>query len=261
MVRGAIDAGLVGSGAEAARFIEEPLPDWQPVVLGAATDSCPAVLVLQTGVGKVNAASAVMRVLHDHPNATIINLGICGLLPAFACVDDPACECMRSLGIGSVLLASASVYADEGVQMPSEFKSIGAMGFPLGPFGDEGVLPSPDLADALRPFADACRPIATVSTCSGTDALALEIATRTNAAGEAMEGAAIAHVIARHNALRALSAATGPTSDAPTTARFAELRVISNTTGDRARQQWDIPKAAAKLREVVCALLREPTHS
>lgn len=288
IVRGAMDAGLIAADSEPARSAEphHSPTDWLPVALSGGSASRPTVLLLQTGVGKVNAAGAVARLLAEHPAATVINLGICGLLPSFACVDDPACECLQELRIGSSLLASASIYADEGVQTPSEFKSIGAMGFPLGPFADAGIEPSPELAAILRPFTDGCRPIATVSTCSGTDALALEIATRTGAAGEAMEGAAIGHVIARHNALRAAgfaaagsviagSAAAGSGLTAPANdgsdavhsattaapslalARFAELRVISNTTGDRPRQTWDIPKAAAKLRELVAKMLRE----
>jgi futalosine hydrolase len=75
--------------------------------------------------------------------------------------------------------------------------------------------------------------IATVSTCSGTNALAREIVTRTGAEVEAMEGAAVGLVASRLGV------------------GFAEVRVISNTTGDRGSQQWDLPGALAALREWV----------
>ncbi len=84
---------------------------------------------------------------------------------------------------------------------------------------------------------------------------------RTAAAGEAMEGAAIGHIIARHNAMRVSGASQGNGSSSMPLARFAELRVVSNTTGDRARQTWDIPKAAARLQELVARMLSEKTDT
>jgi futalosine hydrolase len=75
--------------------------------------------------------------------------------------------------------------------------------------------------------------IATVSTCSGTDAAATEIAHRTGAAAEAMEGAAVGLVAFRHKVA------------------FAEVRVISNTTGDRSRQVWALEESLAELGKFV----------
>ena len=72
-------------------------------------------------------------------------------------------------------------------------------------------------------------PIATVATCSGTDAAAAEVARRTGAVAEAMEGAAVVHAARR---LRT---------------RAIELRVISNTTGDRPAQRWDLTGALSAL--------------
>jgi futalosine hydrolase len=83
--------------------------------------------------------------------------------------------------------------------------------------------------------------IATVSTCSGTDELARAVAARTRACVEAMEGAAIAHALAR---------LPGPRIP------FCEIRVVSNTTGDRSKQQWDIRGSLVKLSDVAAALAR-----
>ena len=69
----------------------------------------------------------------------------------------------------------------------------------------------------------------TVATCSGSDAAAAEVARRTGAIAEAMEGAAVVHA-ARRLATPAI-----------------ELRAISNTTGDRAAQVWDLPSALQSL--------------
>ena len=72
-------------------------------------------------------------------------------------------------------------------------------------------------------------PIATVATCSGTDAAAESVARRTGAVAEAMEGAAVVHA-ARRLGVPAI-----------------ELRVISNTTGDREDQEWDLAGALVVL--------------
>jgi futalosine hydrolase len=77
--------------------------------------------------------------------------------------------------------------------------------------------------------------IATVSTCSGTDARAAAIAQRTGAIAEAMEGAAVALAALRIG---------GPGFP------VLEVRAISNTTGDRPRQRWDLEAGFAGLRRI-----------
>jgi futalosine hydrolase len=132
------------------------------------------------------------------------------------------------------------VYADEGMESPTGFLDCQAMGFPLGPFDGSAIPADPVLLDVLRPLCEASGPIATVSTCSGTDARAAAVRARTGALAEAMEGAAVAHVAVRMAHLhpgRAL--ATG------------ELRVISNTTGQRDLQVWDIKRSLSRLTDVL----------
>jgi nucleoside phosphorylase len=114
----------------------------------------------------------------------------------------------------------------------------------LGPAPVEGarvVVPG-WLVERLREVDGAAKVggVATVSTCSGTDVLAARVCERTGAVAEAMEGAAVALVGAR------LGVAAG------------EVRVISNTTGERSRQVWDLPTAlrgverfAARLGQLV----------
>ena len=83
--------------------------------------------------------------------------------------------------------------------------------------------------------------IATVATCSATDELADEIALRTGSVAEAMEGAAVLHA-ARVLGVPAL-----------------ELRVISNTTGNRGEQVWDLPRAFEALSDLAGALALHTT--
>lgn len=107
------------------------------------------------------------------------------------------------------------------------------MGFPMGPFRGSAIPASPAVLEVLKPLVDAVGPVATVSTCSGVGSLAEQVRARTGAVAECMEGAAVAHVGAR------LGVPTG------------ELRVISNTTGDRPGQRWDLKGALAGLEAVI----------
>lgn len=187
--------------------------------------------VLETGVGKGCASGAVARCFDPARHRAVVNLGVAGALPGSA------------LAIADVVLATQSVYADEGALMPDGFIDVASMGF--GPDPREraiGAEAEPGLFARLQPLTVHSGAIATVSTCSGMDALALEVARRTRAVAEAMEGAAIAFTCLR---LAALIRADIP---------FAEVRVISNTTGDRPRQVWDLSGALRRLSEVAAAL-------
>ncbi len=199
---------------------------WKPLALHDRYD------LVVTGIGKVNAAGAILRVLDPLRHAAVLSTGVCGSLPGPDGTHAP---------LGAVVLGTASVYADEGLRTPDGFLTCDAMGFPLGRFSDGAVLPDAGLAQALAPLADVSGPIATVSTCSGTGAGAEDVAQRTGAVAEAMEGAAIGHALSR----------LAETGGAGGSAAFAELRVVSNTTGDRGGQAWDLRGALGRLRELL----------
>ncbi|MEZ6234107.1 MAG: futalosine hydrolase [Phycisphaerales bacterium] len=195
--------------------------DWVLHALG------PGFELLVTGVGKSNAAGAVGRLLDPARHAGVVNLGVCGALPVGG--ERPL---RFERGIGDVILADGSVFADEGVD-GERFVTTSELGFPPTPLStDEAFRPSPDLRARLGALATVVAPIGTVSTCAGTDALAVRIAARTGAAAEAMEGAAIALVCHR------------------LAVPFAEMRVVSNTTGSRTDQRWDLPGSLARLSDV-----------
>ena len=184
------------------------------------------VEMVVTGVGKSQAAGAIGWAFDPDRHAGVLNIGIGGLLPG-----GPA-----GVDLGSVVLASRSIFADEGGQTPGGFQSIDAMGFPAAGFGEAGMPCEPAWRDALLFISDCSGWAATVSTCSGTDARARAIADRTGAIVENMEGAAVAAALSR------LPIAARP--------GFAEIRIISNITGDRDKQRWDLPRALKRVGQV-----------
>lgn len=188
-----------------------------------------------SGVGKSNAAGATAFALtRIEPRcAWALNLGVAGALPRSG-GDDRSRAQLRQC-----VVATASVFADEGLAAPDGFTDVAAMGFP--PLDGSAGMAAPcdkRLVELLASSADARGPIATVSTCSGTDALARAVAQRTGAIAEAMEGAAVGLVAARLGV------------------PFAELRTISNFTGDRPSQTWDIRGALERMERAVATLTR-----
>lgn len=186
--------------------------------------------MLITGVGKANAAAALAYAFDAARHTLVLNVGIAGALPR--------ADGTPAVPLAHVLAATRSVYADEGVQTPGRFITMHELGFAPGTFAETGVTPPPELLATVTPYVHITGPIATVSTCSGTDNLAREIAHRTGAIAEAMEGAALAHIAHR------LGAA------------FLELRAVSNTTGDRTGQQWAIRPALDALATVLGRVLQ-----
>jgi futalosine hydrolase len=179
-----------------------------------------ALDLVESGVGKAQAAGAVAWAFDPARHAGVVNLGVGGALPG------------AGLGLGSVVLATESVFADEGLVHSGGFETTDVMGFPSLRPGAGEVAPA--WREILTPLTDMSGTVATVSTCSGTDEAARTIEARTGAMCEAMEGAAIGAALAR----------------LPTPPAFAEIRVISNTTGDRNRQRWDLPAALSRLTSV-----------
>ncbi len=203
----------------------EPQARWEVRSLGERLD------LVVTGVGKANAAAGLARVFDALTHRGVISLGLGGVLPG------------GGVSTGDVVLASVSIYADEGMVTPEGFMTIADMGFApsQGGPGHEavGIAGWPWVIEALKPCARTVGPIATVSTCAGTDAQARQIVERTNAIVEAMEGAAVGFTTQRLGGGMAA---------------FAELRVVSNSTGDREQQVWDISEGIARLRDLAALL-------
>lgn len=173
--------------------------------------------IIVSGIGRTNAAAATTEaILCGGPIDAVMNIGIAGALPG------------EDLHLGAAVVATSCVYVEEGLIAPAGFADMAAMGLGLGDFEGNAVPVDARLLSLLAPrFRTG--PIATVATCSGTDAAASAVARRTGAIAEAMEGAAVVHAARRKNV------------------PAIELRVVSNTTGDRDRQQWDLAGALAVL--------------
>ena len=198
---------------------------WERVGVSGLGDV--GVDLVWTGVGKANACGAVGRVLDSDRHIGVLSAGIAGALPA----DSGCCACQ----VLDVVCARESVFADEGVQTPDGFESLAKMGFPLFDDGTDLIAHPKESLDWLDRFSDVSGAVACVSVCSGTDAQSRAVAARTGAIAEAMEGAAIG-LGARRVDRRILT---------------GELRVISNTTGARGSQRWDLDGAMDRLGEVI----------
>ena len=183
-------------------------------------------LVVAGGVGRTNAAAATTQaIIKRGPFDAVISAGIAGALPD------------SNLAVGDGVVASSCVYHEEGIITANGFANTASMGFPLGDFEGNFVPVDDRLLDRVGDLLP-IGPIATVATCSGTDALAAEVARRTGAVAEAMEGAAVVH------AARLLYTPA------------IEIRTISNYSGNRATQQWDLQAAFAKLHETMVKVMQ-----
>ena len=177
--------------------------------------------VVASGIGRTNAAVATTTAIHNEgPFDSVISAGVAGSLPN------------GNLSIGDVVVASSCVYMEEGLVTPDGFRDMDAMGFSLGDFSGNTVPVDATLVSLLGAIG-MTGSIATVATCSGTDEQASLVAERTGCVCEAMEGAAVVHA-ARIAGLPA-----------------SEIRVISNTTGNREAQKWDLDLALESLRVAI----------
>ena len=180
----------------------------------------PGAIVEVGGIGRTNAALAVARAERVHGAFdAVLSAGIAGALPD------------SDLVIGDSVVATRSVYAEEGIMTPQGFSDLGSMGFRLGPFEGNAVPGDPALIDLFGGLGSAGI-VATVATCSGTNEAAREVVDRTGAIAEAMEGASVLHAAATFG-MAAL-----------------EIRVISNTTGTRDAQEWNLDLAFERLGEL-----------
>ena len=183
--------------------------------------------VVVSGVGRVNAAVSTALALKRAEFDAALSVGIAGALPG------------SELNPGAVVVADRAIYAEEGMLAPDGFHDLASMGFPPAQFFQgNAVACDKGLVEGLAAGISGARigAIATVATCSATDAGAREIMERTGALAEAMEGAAVVH------AARLLGTPAG------------EVRAISNWTGDREKQGWDLNAALETLAEIARGL-------
>ncbi len=183
------------------------------------------VASLELGVGKVASTLSLTYALALRRPEAVLLVGVCGAYP-----DRHRTPGSPGLAVLDTCVVGSEVLVDEGVQTPAGFLALDTMRLgEIGPFAADVDL-SAGIAELL-----ACPIVAgaTVSTCAGVDALSQAFAQRSAAQIENMEGAAVAMVCRRFDV------------------RFAQLRVVSNLTGDRERGGWDLEGALARLRAAV----------
>ncbi len=115
-----------------------------------------SVVLLETGVGPVNAACAATRFLAQSPAAALIVCGVGGAYPG------------SGLETGDVLCAQEEVYGDLGADSETGFVDMQQLGFPV-------VAADPPLYNRLPLDLYPCERrgvFVTRSTCTGSDAAA-----------------------------------------------------------------------------------------
>jgi futalosine hydrolase len=177
----------------------------------------PAVAIVRTGVGAVNAAYAATLFLSKSGAREVVVCGVAGAYPS------------SGLRVGDVVCAESECYGDLGATSPSGFLDMKALGFPVvdGPNPLFNELPM-----QIFPVPRRAR-FVTMTSCTGTDHDARAIETRTGGAVESMEGAAIAHIAHLHGV------------------RVGEVRGISNIVTDRDPGAWRLKDAALAAQEAL----------
>lgn len=204
------------------------LPPSMPVRLGpydAVRTGRTTVVV--SGVGPAPAAAAAATALAHAHHDLLLSLGICGGFPGAA-------------EVGDLVVATEIVAADVGADSPEGFLGLSALGW-----AEEALPVDTALVQRVAELlgkADlpvVTGPLLTVSTATGTDERALELASRHGAVGEAMEGRGVADAAAPHGV------------------PVVEVRAVSNAVGRRDRAAWRIPQALIRLEQAAAALLDE----
>jgi len=176
-------------------------------------------------------AMQLSRLLSEHTPTAVLLCGCGGAYPE------------NGLPIGSLALAETEVFGDLGVATAEKFIPLDQLDLPqnpqLAPIVQQTFTLNSDLLKwALEILPDAVSgPFVTVNRCSGTPDLSHELQQRTGGICENMEGAAAAQVCAEF--------------EIP----LLELRGISNPTGTRDPQQWDINRGAESAQLGILELL------
>ena len=125
-----------------------------------ALGEVPDAHIVVSGVGRTNAAAATTLASIAHgPFDAAISIGLAGALPE------------SQLEPGDLIAADQCVYAEEGIMTPEGFLDITGLGFQLGADPGNAISCDEDLVRRLQAVAPIMS-IATVATCSGTDAAA-----------------------------------------------------------------------------------------
>lgn len=190
------------------------------------------ILLSHGGIGQVNMAMQLTRLLSEYTPIAVLLCGCGGSYPG------------SGLQIGSLTLAKEEIFGDLGVATRDKFIPLDHLDLPqnpqLAPIIQQSLPLDADLlkwAQEILPEA-LCGSFVTVNCCSGTIDLSVELQQRTGGICENMEGAAAAQVCAEFNT------------------PLLELRGISNPTGTRDPQQWDMVRGVEAAQLGILELLK-----
>jgi futalosine hydrolase len=194
----------------------------EPIDLGPyRAVSTGAAAVVVSGIGPAAAAAGTASALALGSFDLVVSAGICGGF-------------FGATQIGDVVVATDLIAADLGADSPEGFLAMSALGWADDVHTVDTGLVS-QVAQAIGEVVTG--PVITVSTVTGTDARAGELAERHGAVAEAMEGWGV------------LTAAL------PHGLPVLEVRTVSNVVGIRDTSTWDFPAAFASLTRIGTALL------
>ena len=193
------------------------------------------VYLALTGMGKVNAAAVSALLLEKLRPRLLVSTGCGGAYLG------------SGLTVGSLAVATAEIYGDEGILTVDGWHTLEIIGIPSverkgNRYSNEFPL-SMQTAEKVFHFAKSLElPVrrgkfVTVSTCSGTSNRGNELFNRFGGICENMEGAAAAHVALLY--------------DTP----FLEIRGISNMVEDRDISKWDIPRSVEMVQRFLLRCL------
>ncbi len=189
------------------------------------------VLMLNTGIGKVNAAHSATCLIENYPVKSLINMGVGGAYPE------------SGLKIGDIAIASKEIYGDEGVITSKGWTGMTEIGIPVVQIGGKKYFNEFKLNSTLskklitRHLSPVTKiksgPFVTVSSTTGTHKRAAALRKRFHAVCENMEGAAIAQVCAIYKI------------------PMLEIRGISNIVGERDKRKWNLDLASETCQKLV----------
>jgi futalosine hydrolase len=194
------------------------------------------VVICVSGVGKINAAGATAALIERHQPQLVISTGCAGAYKG------------SGLSIGDLAVASEEILGDEGVITSKGWLDLQGIKMPYLDLGgqrfyNEIPLSVPAAEKAVQ-LAESCGialfagRFVTVSTCSGSDQRAEELARRYAAVCENMEGAAVALTCLRYGI------------------DCLEIRGISNLVEERNMAAWDVTRAVEAAQHFVLRYLK-----
>jgi futalosine hydrolase len=207
-----------------------------------------SVALLNSGLGKVNAAHAATCVLESFKVKCIVSHGVGGAYEGVG------------LEVGDIAMATREILGDEGVIDSKGWHSLRKIGIPLVQNGrtkyfNEFPIAPPPIPPLVRgpacpvgrgkggredhPFKIKSGKFVTVSTASGSRKRARELRKGFNGICESMEGAAIAQVCALYKM------------------PMLEIRGISNIAGVRDKRKWNMKLASENCQRVVMEIVKK----